>query len=71
MLTILLVYGMAIDYEGAILGITEYVTPDWEKLRDISVWVEAAKQIVYSLTVGFGVLVTSSSYNKFHNNCYR
>ena len=69
MLTFLLVYGMVFDYEGSKIGIWGYVTPDWEKVQDISVWKEAAIQIVFSLGLGNGVLGTSASYNKFNNNC--
>ena len=57
--------------EGAINGIEFYVTPDFEKLKDINVWVAAANQIFYSLGPTFGGLVTLASYNVFDNNCHR
>lgn len=36
--------------------------PDFEKLRDPSVWLAAAGQIFFSLSVGFGVILTYASY---------
>jgi len=69
MMTVLLVYGMVYDYEGSKIGILGYVTPDWEKVQDLSVWKEAAIQIVFSLGLGNGVPGTSASYNQFNNNC--
>ena len=71
MMTVLLVYGMIYDYEGSKIGILGYITPDWEKVQELSVWKEAAIQIVFSLGLGNGVLGTSASYNQFHNNCLR
>ena len=34
-------------------------------------WSDAAVQILYSLGVGFGSLLTMGSYNKFNNNCHK
>ncbi|MGR9100654.1 MAG: hypothetical protein ACU826_08810, partial [Gammaproteobacteria bacterium] len=36
--------------------------PDFEKLKDPSVWLAAAGQIFFSLSVGFGIIMTYASY---------
>ncbi|KAM9283180.1 sodium- and chloride-dependent glycine transporter 1 [Morus bassanus] len=68
-LTILFVRGITL--EGALTGITYYLTPQWDKILNAKVWGDAASQIFYSLGCAWGGLITMASYNKFHNNCYR
>ena len=57
--------------EGYLQGIKFYVTPKWAKLKEPSVWADAAVQVFFSLSACMGGLTTLSSYNKFHNNIYR
>ena len=61
----------AISLEGAMDGISWYLTPKPEIMLGLEVWEKAATQIFYSLSIGLGGLITLSSYNKFNNNCHR
>lgn len=61
-LTALLIRGATLP--GALDGILFYITPDWSKLIDPSVWADAASQTFYSFGIACGSLVTLASYNK-------
>ncbi|MEE1928654.1 sodium-dependent transporter [Streptomyces sp. TRM 70351] len=52
----------AVTLDGASIGLDAFFTPDWGALTDGSVWVAAYGQIFFSLSVGFGIMVTYASY---------
>ena len=70
-LLLIILFFAGIFRDGASAGVDYYLTPDWSKLKESSVWSSAASQIFYSLGVAFGGLMTMSSYNTFNNNVSR
>lgn len=47
---------------GAAVGLDALFTPDWGALSDTAVWAAAFGQIFFSLSVGFGIMITYASY---------
>uniref|UniRef100_A0A674NQR4 Transporter n=1 Tax=Takifugu rubripes TaxID=31033 RepID=A0A674NQR4_TAKRU len=68
-LTIFLIRGLTL--EGATDGLLYLFTPDWNTLMNPQVWLDAATQIFFSLSVAFGGLISFASYNEEKNNCER
>ncbi|XP_074542591.1 inactive sodium-dependent neutral amino acid transporter B(0)AT3 [Halichoeres trimaculatus] len=66
-LTIFLVRGLTLP--GATDGLLYLFTPKWDILKNPRVWLDAATQIFFSLSVAFGGLISFSSYNDERNNC--
>uniref|UniRef100_G3NXN6 Transporter n=1 Tax=Gasterosteus aculeatus aculeatus TaxID=481459 RepID=G3NXN6_GASAC len=52
-------------------GLVYLFTPNWEILKNPQVWLDAATQIFFSLSLGVGGLIAFSSYNAEKNNCER
>jgi len=70
MLIALLIRGLTLP--GAKSGIEYYLGlngyGDWSKLRDLNVWINATSQIFNSIGIGFGALITFSSFNRRNSN---
>ncbi len=69
MLTVLAV--RLVLLRGSLAGVEYYVTPQFEKLTNYEAWTDAATQVMFSLSVANGGLITLSSFNNFRNNCRR
>ncbi|MER7415087.1 MULTISPECIES: sodium-dependent transporter [Streptomyces] len=52
----------AVTLDGAAKGLDALFSPDWGQLTNGSVWVAAYGQIFFSLSIGFGIMVTYASY---------
>uniref|UniRef100_A0A8C5B1F4 Transporter n=1 Tax=Gadus morhua TaxID=8049 RepID=A0A8C5B1F4_GADMO len=66
-LTIFLV--RALTLPGAVDGLKYLFTPKVAILMNPQVWLDAATQIFFSLSVAFGGLIVFSSYNPSDNDC--
>ncbi|WP_374203077.1 sodium-dependent transporter [Streptomyces sp. ST2-7A] len=52
----------ALTLEGADIGLDAFFSPDWDALTSGTVWVAAYGQIFFSLSIGFGIMITYASY---------
>lgn len=53
---------------GAGQGLNALFTPEWTALTDPAVWAAAYGQIFFSLSIGFGIMITYSSYVHRHTD---
>ncbi|WP_046175629.1 sodium-dependent transporter [Domibacillus indicus] len=58
----LIVVIRALTLPGAMDGLNAFFQPDWSKIADGKVWVAAYGQIFFSLSIGFAIMITYSSY---------
>ncbi|XP_032325364.1 inactive sodium-dependent neutral amino acid transporter B(0)AT3 isoform X2 [Camelus ferus] len=68
-LTIFLIRGLTLP--GATQGLVYLFTPDMQVLWNPRVWLDAATQIFFSLSLAFGGHIAFASYNPPRNNCER
>lgn len=47
---------------GAGQGVLVYIKPDFSKLKDMGVWIDAFSQIFFTLSLGFGIMIAYASY---------
>ncbi len=60
-LTAILVF-WSLTLKGAGEGIKAYLTPDFSKLSNPKVWIDAYSQIFFTLSLGFGIMIAYASY---------
>jgi NSS family neurotransmitter:Na+ symporter len=69
-LTAILVF-WSLTLDGAIDGIKAYLTPDFSKLAETKVWIDAYSQIFFTLSLGFGIMIAYASYLPTRSNISR
>ena len=57
---IIVVYALTLP--GASIGINTLLTPRWEMLWDVNIWLAAFAQIIFSLSMGQAIALTYASY---------
>lgn len=60
MMIILVVWSFTLG--GAEAGVRAYLTPDFSRLKDISVWSSAFSQVFFSISVALGIMIAYGSY---------
>ena len=64
-LIIIIIRGVTLnsgEMGASLVGFNYYLTPQWDKLFDYKVWMNAYSQIFFSLSVGFAVMVAYASF---------
>ena len=52
----------SVNLEGAREGIKTYLKPDFSQLSSPQIWIDAFSQIFFTLSLGFGIMMTYASY---------
>lgn len=53
---------------GATAGLDTFFAPNWDKMKDPKVWLAAYGHVFFSMSIGFGIMVTYASYLKRNAN---
>ena len=61
----------SLTLDGAMVGIKAYLTPDFSKLKNSQVWIDAYSQIFFTLSLGFGIMIAYASYLPRKSNITR
>ncbi|MDR1819925.1 MAG: sodium-dependent transporter [Methanobrevibacter sp.] len=52
----------SLTLKGASFGLTTLFNPDWNEIYNPHIWIAAISQIIFSLAIGEGIILTYSSY---------
>jgi len=56
---------------GGPQGVLTFLRPDWSLLKEPTIWMEAASQVIFSLQLGLGAIVAYARYSTFRHNIVR
>uniref|UniRef100_A0A915ENE3 Sodium-and chloride-dependent glycine transporter 2 n=1 Tax=Ditylenchus dipsaci TaxID=166011 RepID=A0A915ENE3_9BILA len=71
-LIIIALFVRSVTLDGAIEGMNYYILkPDFSTVWDLSAWRAAATHVSFSLSIGFGGILSLASYNPKEHNCYK
>ncbi len=59
---IIILVGWTVTLPGAAEGMRRYLQPDFSRLGDPKVWIDAYSQTFFTLSLGFGIMVAYASY---------
>ncbi|MCD6539722.1 MAG: sodium-dependent transporter [Candidatus Omnitrophica bacterium] len=52
----------SLGFPGSKQGLSVYLKPDFSRLKDPRVWIDAFSQIFFTLSLGFGIMIAYASY---------
>ncbi len=52
----------SLSMEGSIVGVDYFLKPNWSCLADVNIWRAAFGHVSFSMSIGFGVMITYASY---------
>ncbi len=61
----------SVTLSGATVGLKAYLTPDFSKIAEPKVWIDAYSQIFFTLSLGFGIMIAYASYLPKKSNISR
>ncbi|KAL4235363.1 hypothetical protein ACF0H5_006999 [Mactra antiquata] len=70
-LVLIIFFFRGVTLDGFQNGLHHFFVPDFSRLADPQVWLDAATQIFFSLGLAFGSLIAFASYMPLRNSCYR
>ncbi|KAG7225733.1 hypothetical protein INR49_012319 [Caranx melampygus] len=68
---LVILFFRGVTLPGAAMGLKYCFMSHYRNLFNISLWIGAVYEVLYTHAVSLGVLTTLGSYNKYNNDCYR
>lgn len=68
---LIILFFRGVTLEGAGNGVKAFFNPDWKLLANANIWKDAATQMFFTLSLGFGALIAFASYMPLHNQVMR